>query len=413
MCNSSSNIVVVVVVAVPWHNNNVAFFCRVFSQSETFRSEKEIILRELIFFQQFFERFEETTKLKFYDLLEGPDLLLAIRVVAAQIIFHRTLFAGATYHHPPTPTSARVIASNRTMNSNTPTPHGIHHREGQTVEDIARAPPGERVLKVSQNTQTNKLATSIGFVCEHGEAPLILALGPANVNTAVKAMAIARRKLKEENVDLRLYPTFRAAGDGAKRFSAILLQTWKEEGNGDMQAEDDETDLSLTCGSNSVPSQVAGAIAGKIREGYSVSIRACGAEAVSKTVSAVTFARMFLADTEKNPPESTPLGRVVDISCAPEFRHELVGSDGQERTILLFTIKVIDPRNAPTVSMSTEASGGISVERQRRLAEDVNAAANANAAVKNGEEVSYCHQCGAVFNRMSANFCSQCGCKRS
>ena len=62
MCNSSSNIVVVVVVAVPWHNNNVAFFCRVFSQSETFRSEKEIILRELIFFQQFFERFEETTK---------------------------------------------------------------------------------------------------------------------------------------------------------------------------------------------------------------------------------------------------------------------------------------------------------------------------------------------------------------
>ena len=46
------------------------------------------------------------------------------------------------------------------------------------------------------------------------------------------------------------------------------------------------------------------------------------------------------------------------------------------------------------------------------MAEDVNAAANANAAVKNGEEVSYCHQCGAVFNRMSANFCSQCGCKK-
>ena len=66
----------------------------------------------------------------------------------------------------------------------------------------------------------------------------------------------------------------------------------------------------------------------------------------------MTFANVF-GDTEKNPPESTPLGRVVDISCAPEFRHELVGSDGQERTILLFTIKVIDRRNAPTVSMST------------------------------------------------------------
>ena len=99
------------------------------------------------------------------------------------------------------------------------------------------------MLKVSQNTQTNKLATSIGFVCEHGEAPLILALGPANVNTAVKAMAIARRKLKEENVDLRLYPTFREGA--AKRFSAILLQTWKEEGNGNMQMEDEETDAGL------------------------------------------------------------------------------------------------------------------------------------------------------------------------
>ena len=82
-------------------------------------------------------------------------------------------------------------------------------------------------------------------------------------------------------------------------FSAILLQTWKEEGNGDMRMEDEETDVSLTCGANSVPSQVAGAIAGKIREGYSVSIRACGAKAVSKTVSAVTFAKMFLADTER------------------------------------------------------------------------------------------------------------------
>ena len=155
------------------------------------------------------------------------------------------------------------------------------------------------------------------------------------------------------------------------------------------------------------------AIAGNIREGYSVSIRACGADAVSKTVSAVTFARMFLADTEKNPPESTPLGRVVDISCAPEFRHESVGSDGDDRTILMFTIKVIDPRDAPMVSMSAEASGAISMERQRRLADEGNAAATTNAAVNNGEEVSYCQQCGAVFNRMSANFCSQCGCKRS
>jgi hypothetical protein len=43
------------------------------------------------------------------------------------------------------------------MQKNTPTPQGMYHREGQTVEDIANAPQGERVLKVSQNTQTNKV----------------------------------------------------------------------------------------------------------------------------------------------------------------------------------------------------------------------------------------------------------------
>jgi len=249
---------------------------------------------------------------------------------------------------------------------------------------------------------------------------MILALGPSNVNTAVKAIAIARRKLKEQSqgrMDLRLYPRFRENEDGmlgAKKFSAILLQTWKEEvvSVEDVEGREHvEADISLTCGANSIAAQVAGAIAGKIREGYSVSIRACGAEAVSRTVSAVTFARMFLADTEKNPPNGTALGRVVDISCAPEFRHEAVGASGDERTIVMFTIKVIDPKDAPSVAMSADTQGGgISMERQRRIAAEDSVLAKPVLGV---EEVSYCAQCGAVFGRTSANFCSQCGCKRN
>jgi hypothetical protein len=34
--------------------------------------------------------------------------------------------------------------------ANSATPYGVTHRSGQSVEDIANAPAGERVLKVGQ-----------------------------------------------------------------------------------------------------------------------------------------------------------------------------------------------------------------------------------------------------------------------
>lgn len=67
---------------------------------------------------------------------------------------------------------------------NTGTPSGVTHRQGQTVQDIANAPSGERTLKVSATTIPKKLAGSIIMVCEGGEAPMLLPLGAACVNQA-------------------------------------------------------------------------------------------------------------------------------------------------------------------------------------------------------------------------------------
>lgn len=62
---------------------------------------------------------------------------------------------------------------------NTGTPYGVTHRQGQSVQDIANAPSGERTLKVSATTPPKKLAGSIVLVCEGGEAPMLLPLGGA------------------------------------------------------------------------------------------------------------------------------------------------------------------------------------------------------------------------------------------
>ena len=51
---------------------------------------------------------------------------------------------------------------------NTGTPYGVTHRQGQSVQDIANAPSGERTLKVSSTTPPKKLAGSIVLVCEVG-----------------------------------------------------------------------------------------------------------------------------------------------------------------------------------------------------------------------------------------------------
>lgn len=93
-------------------------------------------------------------------------------------------------------------------------------------------------------------------------------------------------------------------------------------------------------GSN--PASTAGAIAGKMREGLKVAVRACGADAVANAVYAVAHARKYLKDNG------------VDVYFCPEFEMEPVGSDGQERTVVLF--KVCKAAGSAPVAETVEAA---------------------------------------------------------
>ena len=200
----------------------------------------------------------------------------------------------------------------------TATPYGVTHRQGQSVEDIAHAPAGERVLKVSATTDAKKLASSICLVCEHGDAPLLLPLGASSVNQAVKGVIIARRDLLASHTFLSCFPQMR---EGSR--TAVCLQLRKELKQ-PWTSEDGVVDFTVKA--TTPPSSTAGAIAGKIREGLKVAIRACGADAVSVTVTAVAYAREYLEQDD------------TDIYFTAEFVKELVGGSNEERTIVLFRI---------------------------------------------------------------------------
>eukprot|EP00982_Pelagococcus_subviridis_P012625 31183-Pelagococcus_subviridis.AAC.4 len=216
-----------------------------------------------------------------------------------------------------------------------PGPHPSRIAGGVSVADIANAPSGERTLKVSSTTPPKKLAGSIALVCDGGcgEAPLLLPLGAACVNQATKAIAIARRDLLRrpaallddaadddewEPTFLSCFPGFR---DDSKR--AVSMQCDKEAKAPWAGA----ADATLTIASGTNPATLAGAIAGKVRQGMKVAARACGADAVSNAVFAVARAREYLADDG------------IDVYFVPEFDKEIVRGEGEEtRTVIVFRI---------------------------------------------------------------------------
>ena len=78
----------------------------------------------------------------------------------------------------------------------------------------------------------------------------------------------------------------------------------------------------LKVSSRSVPSSVAGAIAGAVRESGSVEIQAVGAGAINQAVKSIAVARGYLA----------PSG--IDLICIPAFGQVMINED--ERTAIRF-----------------------------------------------------------------------------
>jgi len=175
------------------------------------------------------------------------------------------------------------------------------HTRGGSVEDIALGPAQNRAVKVSSNSLVKKVAGAIAHCVRIGGAPpAVMCTGPGAINQAIKAIAIARRYLtddEEENpTDIIAQPQF----DGQSDQLVIRLRRSRP-----IDMSMDYSDLTATPGSD--PYKVAGAIAGKIRDGERVGMNAVGANAVFHAVEAIAVSRTYLREDR------------IDIKFAPSF----------------------------------------------------------------------------------------------
>ncbi|MCA9989299.1 MAG: stage V sporulation protein S [Anaerolineales bacterium] len=80
------------------------------------------------------------------------------------------------------------------------------------------------IIKVSANSRTASVAGAVAGVMRESGRAEVQAIGAGAVNQAIKAIAIARGYLLEEEVDISCVPTFvEVAIDGQERTAVRLL----------------------------------------------------------------------------------------------------------------------------------------------------------------------------------------------
>jgi stage V sporulation protein S len=185
---------------------------------------------------------------------------------------------------------------------------------------------GRKVLSVASNSLVKQVAGSIAHTSREGEAPVLSAVGPASVNQAVKAVAIARKYLESNQIDLRVEALRAEGGDEIKDLILLNLRIVPARAiagtppaaaadviEGDREVHDYQN---LKSGQGRT-SLLAGAIAKNVRESKRVRITAVGQNRVFRAVDSVVSARRFLAEDS------------LDLEFQPEFTH-VTFADGAE-----------------------------------------------------------------------------------
>jgi len=165
------------------------------------------------------------------------------------------------------------------------------HIRGADVRDVAASQ--NPVLKVGHGSQAKNVAGAICNVIRenvHDVAPCILATGPAAINQAMKAIAIARKYLQNEPkpVDLLVRARFEQQ---IREGSNIVFELFKTKSIDRMPSEDD-----LAAKEKTDVNKLAGAIANRIRDGEEVAVTTKGPVPVLVAVKSIGMAEVYLAE---------------------------------------------------------------------------------------------------------------------
>lgn len=197
------------------------------------------------------------------------------------------------------------------------------HMDGGTVEDIANGPPESRCYKVSRDSDPKKVAGAICHCVRIGGAPpALICTGARAINQAVKSIAIARQYFDSEEdenddgsiIDLIVTADFDAQTDHC----TLRLRRARP-----INMENESSPLTSTATSD--PYIVAGAIAGKIRDGERVGIMGIGPNAVFHAVESIAVSQKYLKEDN------------INIKFTPQFE-EVEVSDNKTRSAIHFAI---------------------------------------------------------------------------
>mmetsp|Transcript_35803 Transcript_35803/g.83575 ORF Transcript_35803/g.83575 Transcript_35803/m.83575 type:complete len:225 (-) Transcript_35803:306-980(-) len=151
-------------------------------------------------------------------------------------------------------------------------------------------------FKVSGTSVPQKVA---GAICNTvrespGAIPGVMATGPAAINQAIKAIAIARKYLLEESppIYLTVKPVFEK---DLRSGSNVTLELTKSK-----RIDRDPTEDDLTAKEKTDCFKLAGAIAGRIRDGEEVAVTTKGQIPVLVAVKAIALAQDYTRDEGLN-----------------------------------------------------------------------------------------------------------------
>eukprot|EP00316_Scyphosphaera_apsteinii_P005415 CAMPEP_0119299268 /NCGR_PEP_ID=MMETSP1333-20130426/1366_1 /TAXON_ID=418940 /ORGANISM="Scyphosphaera apsteinii, Strain RCC1455" /LENGTH=270 /DNA_ID=CAMNT_0007300643 /DNA_START=65 /DNA_END=877 /DNA_ORIENTATION=+ len=195
-------------------------------------------------------------------------------------------------------------------------------RHGSNLDDEEE---GMTTLKVSSTTKPNAVAGAICSVARKSNGdtmPSIAATGPAAINQAIKGLAIARKYLLEDDtpIDFFIQPQFE---QDVRQGSNVIFELTATDA---IEREPSEDDLSAKEKTDCF--KLAGAVAGRVRNGEEVSITTKGQVPVLVAVKAISLAQSYVREED------------LDIKFAIQFRDledpELRGSPAS--TFLHFAI---------------------------------------------------------------------------
>ena len=85
------------------------------------------------------------------------------------------------------------------------------------------------LLKVAASSRPTAVAGAIAGMVREGKEPLLQAIGAGAVNQAIKAVAIARGYLEEDQIDIVLIPFFSEVEIEDRERTAIQLQVRRRQ----------------------------------------------------------------------------------------------------------------------------------------------------------------------------------------